>query len=132
MLFNAIIPPELGFRNDDMKKKKLSELVFDCYRQAGLAATVSFLDRLKEFGFHNATRGGVLENVFMRNVEIGKVGEAVLTIDLLYEEGAKCPKMMSIGLHCRLVGRPDGEPTHVLVADVLPELEAERVPVEGE
>jgi allantoinase len=26
--------------------------------------------------------------------------------DTLYEEGAKTPKMMSIGLHCRLVGRP--------------------------
>ncbi|HEX6159680.1 MAG TPA: DNA-directed RNA polymerase subunit beta', partial [Thermoanaerobaculia bacterium] len=59
VLFNAIVPPELGFKNHDMKKKALSELVFECYRQAGLAATVNFLDRLKEFGFHNATRGGV-------------------------------------------------------------------------
>ena len=37
----------------------------------------------------NARRGGVLENIFMRNVRIGRVAEAVLTIDLLYEEGAK-------------------------------------------
>jgi peptidoglycan/xylan/chitin deacetylase (PgdA/CDA1 family) len=26
--------------------------------------------------------------------------------DLLYAEGATTPKMMSVGLHCRLVGRP--------------------------
>ena len=26
--------------------------------------------------------------------------------DVLYEEGAESPKMMSVGLHCRLVGRP--------------------------
>ena len=26
--------------------------------------------------------------------------------DTLYEEGAKSPKMMSVGLHCRLAGRP--------------------------
>jgi allantoinase len=26
--------------------------------------------------------------------------------DVLYEEGAERPKMMSVGLHCRLVGRP--------------------------
>ena len=26
--------------------------------------------------------------------------------DVLYEEGAETPRMMSIGLHCRLVGRP--------------------------
>ncbi len=28
------------------------------------------------------------------------------TFDTLYEEGAETPKMMSVGLHCRLVGRP--------------------------
>jgi peptidoglycan/xylan/chitin deacetylase (PgdA/CDA1 family) len=26
--------------------------------------------------------------------------------DVLYAEGADSPKMMSVGLHCRLVGRP--------------------------
>lgn len=26
--------------------------------------------------------------------------------DVLYEEGATAPKMLSIGLHCRLIGRP--------------------------
>lgn len=28
------------------------------------------------------------------------------SFDVLYAEGGECPKMMSIGLHCRLVGRP--------------------------
>ena len=28
------------------------------------------------------------------------------TFDVLYEEGETAPKMMSVGLHCRLVGRP--------------------------
>ena len=28
------------------------------------------------------------------------------SFDVLYAEGARSPKMMSIGLHCRLVGRP--------------------------
>jgi peptidoglycan/xylan/chitin deacetylase (PgdA/CDA1 family) len=28
------------------------------------------------------------------------------TFDYLYEEGALAPKMMSVGLHCRLAGRP--------------------------
>jgi unsaturated rhamnogalacturonyl hydrolase len=48
------------------------------------------LDRGLRFK-NNAVRGGILENVFMRNVKIGQVGEAVLTIDLLYEEGANGP-----------------------------------------
>ena len=28
------------------------------------------------------------------------------TFDVLYEEGAESPKMMSVGMHCRLLGRP--------------------------
>jgi putative urate catabolism protein len=28
------------------------------------------------------------------------------TFDMLYAEGEECPKMMSVGLHCRLAGRP--------------------------
>jgi unsaturated rhamnogalacturonyl hydrolase len=36
----------------------------------------------------NAMRGGVIENVFVRDIEIGEVGSAI-DIDLLYEEGAR-------------------------------------------
>ena len=46
------------------------------------------LDRALRFK-SNAQRGGIVENVFMRNVEIGRVTEAVLTVDFLYEEGAQ-------------------------------------------
>jgi polygalacturonase len=38
----------------------------------------------------NAVRGGVVENVFVRNVRIGEVGSAI-DIDMLYEEGANGP-----------------------------------------
>jgi unsaturated rhamnogalacturonyl hydrolase len=48
------------------------------------------LDRALRFK-SNAIRGGVLENVFMRNVEVGRVAEAVLTIDMLYDTGARGP-----------------------------------------
>src|SRR5688572_3838265 len=63
VLFNNILPrrlvAELGFRDDLMKKKNLSELVLQSYRRAGLKETVEFLDRLKRFGFDFATMGGV-------------------------------------------------------------------------
>ena len=59
VLFNSIVPPELGFQNLEMKKKALGELVFESYRKCGLARTVEFLDRLKSFGFFYATRGGI-------------------------------------------------------------------------
>src|SRR3954467_460194 len=63
VLFNSILPrrvvAELGFRDELMRKKNLSELVLQSYRRAGLADTVTFLDRLKDFGFRFATMGGV-------------------------------------------------------------------------
>src|SRR5262249_15865858 len=37
----------------------------------------------------NAVRGGTLQNIFMRNVNVGVVKDSVLQIDFLYEEGAK-------------------------------------------
>jgi polygalacturonase len=37
----------------------------------------------------NAVRGGVLQNIFMRDVIVGRVADSVLQIDFLYEEGAK-------------------------------------------
>src|SRR5499426_3362911 len=63
VIFNSIVPAnllrDLGFQNKTMRKKDLSELVFESYRRAGLAPTVQFLDQLKEFGFRYATMGGV-------------------------------------------------------------------------
>ena len=35
----------------------------------------------------NSVRGGFIENVFMRHVTVGQVADAVLSVDLYYEEG---------------------------------------------
>jgi len=39
----------------------------------------------------NAVRGGVIENVFVRNVKIGRVAHAVFSVEFDYEEGANGP-----------------------------------------
>ncbi|MCS7091684.1 MAG: glycoside hydrolase family 28 protein [Verrucomicrobiota bacterium] len=48
------------------------------------------LDRVLRFK-SNAVRGGLIESVWMRNVRVGQVRDAVLQIDFLYEEGAQGP-----------------------------------------
>ena len=48
------------------------------------------LDRAFRFK-SNAVRGGVIENIFVRNVEIGRVKRAVLSVEFNYEEGANGP-----------------------------------------
>lgn len=37
----------------------------------------------------NSIRGGVIENLYVRNISVGQVSEAVLKIDYFYEEGDK-------------------------------------------
>ncbi|GAB1342234.1 DNA-directed RNA polymerase subunit beta' [Gemmatimonas sp.] len=77
VMFNGIVPAALPFLNKDMKKKALGELVFESYRSAGLAETVAMLDRLKEFGFRNATRGGV--SIGIEDLHIPKEKQVLLT-----------------------------------------------------
>lgn len=40
----------------------------------------------------NALRGGAIENVFFRNIEVGEVSDSVLRIDFYYETGDKGPE----------------------------------------
>jgi len=44
------------------------------------------LDRAIRFK-SNAVRGGTVQNIFVRDVKVGTVGDAALQIDFLYEEG---------------------------------------------
>jgi polygalacturonase len=44
------------------------------------------LDRALRFKT-NSERGGVIENVYCRNIKVGEVGEAVLLIDYYYDKG---------------------------------------------
>jgi polygalacturonase len=41
----------------------------------------------------NSVRGGVIENVYMRDVAVGQVAEAVVTINFFYEEGEGGPHL---------------------------------------
>src|SRR5437667_49892 len=58
VLFNEVVPPELGFINETMDKKRLENLVGDCYKQLGPEVTSDLLDALKDLGFRFATQAG--------------------------------------------------------------------------
>jgi DNA-directed RNA polymerase subunit beta' len=59
VLFNEILPKELGYMNDTLDKKSLNTLVGQCYRLLGGHRTVEFLDNLKNMGFQFATSAGI-------------------------------------------------------------------------
>ena len=91
--FNTIVPKELGFQNYSLTKKKMSELVLECYKRVGLEATVSFLDNLKSMGFAEATKAalsiGVSDIRVPANKEkiINEAHERVAIVRKQYEDG---------------------------------------------
>jgi DNA-directed RNA polymerase subunit beta' len=93
VLFNSIIPDELGFMNRTFGKKELGDLVFDCFDKIGLAKTPQFLDDLKDFGFRYATLGGIsvgiddLEVPHQKAEIINKANEEVERFQKAYASG---------------------------------------------
>jgi DNA-directed RNA polymerase subunit beta' len=59
VIFNSIVPKELGFQNYSLPKKKMGELIMECYKVVGLERTVKFLDSLKALGFTEATKASL-------------------------------------------------------------------------
>lgn len=93
VIFNTIVPKELGFQNYSLPKKKMSDLVLQCYKTAGLEATVRFLDNLKMLGFSEATKASLSMGVCDVPIPPNKkkiIDEAHRRVDVVrkqYEDG---------------------------------------------
>jgi len=59
VIFNQILPHQIGFQNITYDKGKLNDLAMLCFDAVGQWETAIFLDNLKELGFRYATRSGV-------------------------------------------------------------------------
>ena len=59
ILFNEIVPVELGYLNELLTKKRLKQIISFCFRKVGLDKTAVFLDNLKNLGYKYATLGGL-------------------------------------------------------------------------
>ncbi|MCA9373808.1 DNA-directed RNA polymerase subunit beta', partial [Candidatus Peregrinibacteria bacterium] len=59
IIFNSLLPKEIGFLNETIDKKKLGRLVGDCFEKCGNAVTSRVADELKRIGFLFATRSGL-------------------------------------------------------------------------
>lgn len=84
VLFNQIVPAELGYMNEMLGKKRLRQVISDCFRKAGLAKTVEFLDKLKDAGFTTATRGGLsvsIADVVVPDEKIAIIEKAQKEVD---------------------------------------------------
>jgi len=59
LIFNSILPDEIGFLNEVMDRKSLSRLVSLCLNKLGSQKTVKILDEVKELAFKYLTASGI-------------------------------------------------------------------------
>jgi len=77
IILNNIVPEEMGYINELLTKNRLRQLIGNCFRAAGLAKTVEFLDNIKEMGFTFATKGGL--SVSIDDVIVPDVKKSIIT-----------------------------------------------------
>ncbi|MCK4338508.1 MAG: DNA-directed RNA polymerase subunit beta', partial [Candidatus Cloacimonetes bacterium] len=58
VIFNQIIPEELGFQNYVFDKGKINQLTYEIFKALGANRTAIYLDELKDIGFKYATKSG--------------------------------------------------------------------------
>jgi DNA-directed RNA polymerase subunit beta' len=94
VLFNQIIPNEMGFFNELASKKTLESLISEVYRKLGNERTAVFLDDLKRVGFEYATTAGItvsIDDMVVPREKIDLISEATKEVEEIqkqYEKGA--------------------------------------------
>jgi DNA-directed RNA polymerase subunit beta' len=63
VLFNEVVPREVGFINEVLTKKALRDIIGHVLKTCGTVKTAKFLDDIKELGYTMAFRGGLSFNL---------------------------------------------------------------------
>jgi DNA-directed RNA polymerase subunit beta' len=84
VIFNQLVPEEVGYVNELLTKKKLQQIIAMVYKIAGISRTAKFLDDIKELGFQMAYKGGLsigLDDIIVPNDKLGLIKEAKEEVD---------------------------------------------------
>ena len=68
IIFNNTLPDEMGFRNEEIEKGVLKNIVAEVYTILGNEETAEVLDQIKNLGFHYATQAGI--TIAISDVEV--------------------------------------------------------------
>ena len=71
VLFNDILPEKVRkatYFNELLTKKRIEQIISNCFVEVGIRATAEFLDNLKQLGFKYSTKGGL--SIGLSDVEI--------------------------------------------------------------
>ncbi|MBX7095440.1 MAG: DNA-directed RNA polymerase subunit beta' [Flavobacteriales bacterium] len=84
VLFNEVVPKEVGYINELLTKKSLRDIIGRVMKAAGISKTAKFLDDIKDLGFYMAFKGGLsfnLEDVLIPEEKVKMVADAIKQVD---------------------------------------------------
>jgi DNA-directed RNA polymerase subunit beta' len=84
VLFNQMVPLEVGYINELLTKKSLRDIIGEVVKITGMARAAQFLDDIKELGFQMAFRGGLSFNLQDLNIPDAKadlIGQATREVE---------------------------------------------------
>ncbi|UCH15789.1 MAG: DNA-directed RNA polymerase subunit beta', partial [Bacteroidales bacterium] len=84
VLFNEVVPKEVGFINELLTKKSLRDIISNVLKNTGTASTAKFLDDIKDLGYQMAFKGGLsfnLDDVIVPGHKQGLVDEGYEQVD---------------------------------------------------
>ena len=93
ILFNDVLPEEMSFRNHEVEKGALKNIVAECYSMLGNGGTSGILDAVKRLGFQYATKAGVtitINDVIVPGEKpaiVAGAEEKVVTLEQQYMDG---------------------------------------------
>ena len=88
VIFNQIVPEEVGYVNELLTKKSLRDIIGDIVKNTGMAKAAQFLDDLKDLGFNKAFEGGLSFSLADLNIPDSKT-------DLLDQARAEVDEVMN-------------------------------------
>lgn len=93
IMFNSILPEDYPYVNEEINKKKMSEIVDDLISRYGINGIPKILDDVKDFGFKYATKSGItwaIDDLVIPEEKtqiVEAATEEVKKINKQYEEG---------------------------------------------
>lgn len=89
LIFNRIVPKELGFRNENFDKKKLQALVREAHRTLGNDRTAELIDEIKRVGFYYMMRSGLswgMDDLKVPDNKYELLGKADEEVEVTYQQ----------------------------------------------
>ncbi len=88
VIFNEVVPKEVGFINQLLTKKALRDIIGDILKVVGVARAAKFLDAMKDLGYYWAFKGGLsfkLSDVVIPAEKDKLVGDATAKVAEVFE-----------------------------------------------